>query len=162
MLPNPYVLLAAGGLWIASLVGASLWYGHHVAQGYELRLAQESAAGQKLLTQETARRLSAEQKQAEANNAIEETNAKAQRDIEAAHSDFNARVARSVRPYRECPRDSATGGKAIDNGGGADNAVVGLFVPQQAINDLGDLATAADQWAAYGRACHAWALEVGR
>ncbi len=161
-LPNPWLILGTFVVTLGLVIGA-FFYGEHIASNkYELSLAREVGHANELLAAEQSRRLAAEQKQAAANNEIEATHAKAEQDIADAHSDFERRLARSLRPHRKCPGDTGAGSQAAHPAGGADDAAVGLFVPEQALRAIGSLARDADEWSAYGRACHAFALSVGR
>ncbi len=47
-LPNPYVILIGAGLWLASMGGAALWWGHHVKLGYEAAIAKQNAEAEHL------------------------------------------------------------------------------------------------------------------
>lgn len=164
-LPNPYVILASAGLWAASLIGAAAFWGHHVKQGYELRLAQEQAAGQAALAVVSAKHFAAEQAQEARNNEIEAQHAKDQAVIDDAYVAYADAIGKRVQPYRQCPGNTSRPAEAIHTGGGKGDpstAIVGLFVPQASLNDLGKLAAEADEWVAYGHACHDWAVSVGR
>lgn len=158
MTSNPYVLLAAGGLWIVSILGGYFYGTHHEALSWRAVIAEQKV--------ETARTLNTA---TEAARQKETADADHAREIDAQHADALRAVADSrdafadklrIARSRQCG-PSAPAGQAADTGSGATVASRGDDGPGQP--DPGNrLREAVKVLQAYAVACHGWAVEVGR
>lgn len=164
MLPNPWMILGAIGVSLG-LILASFFYGEHTARlGYEAAIAKQEAQAQTILATANARNAALEATQAELNNQIEATHATATAAIADARSEFDRQLAVRLRNTGRGPSCPSPGSPApADTGGGANPTPdAGIWVPEQALRDLGALAAQADQLKAYAVACQAFATAVGR
>lgn len=144
MLPNPYILLAAIVLWIASIVGVGVWQRHDGASAcsasWQAREAKEQAqAASQIKTLEDAARAT-EQKHAADVAAISTTYEQELQDAHRQHladiTDLRAGTLRLRDPnatsLRACPDSGAqvatgAGGRDASAPGGFQSAAAGIL-----------------------------------
>lgn len=159
-LPNPYVLLAAVGLWLASLIGAALWYGGVVETRWEAAVATQKAEAAATLTALTEAARKKETEDAENARNIDATHAAALAAAAAGRDEFERRLRVERRRSGSCGTPASG---PVDPGVGADAAAGGEpgfreFNNRRAL----ELRDAALELQAYAKSCHAFALSVGR
>lgn len=157
-IPNPYVLLAAGGLWIASILGGYFYGTHHEALSWRAVIAEQQATAARTLN--TATEAARQKETADADHAreIDAQHAEALRAVADSRDAFadKLRIARS----RQCG-PSAPAGQTTDSGSGAIVAPRGDGGPGQP--DPGNrLREAVKVLQAYSVAAHEFALTCGR
>lgn len=155
---NPYILLAAGGIWLASIVGGYFYGTHHEALSWKAAIAQQQADASRTLTAATD---AARQKEATDADHAREIDAQHAAALDAANSsrDDFARRLRDARS-RSCG-SGADGGKATDTGSSAISPIGGDTGPGS-VDPGNRLREAVKVLQAYAVACHGWAVEVGR
>lgn len=165
MIPNPYVLLAAAGIWLASTVGA-FFYGEHI-QGLSDQAAinEQKIAAANLLATATEHVRQAESRAADLNAKLETDHAAS----DAKTADADSRLAAALAQYRlRQPARCGTGGRNPLSGGqgasiapdpapGGDNR---LAEPLDV--EIVATAGAANKLAAYARECQAFVSSLGK
>ncbi len=159
-IPNPWILLSAAGLWLASCVGVFFW-----AQGirddhWKAQIAVQEQAASALYIDALNRNAALESSNAEFARNLDETHAKAIANLDSTRDDFTRRLRASAA--RACGGKPA-GTEAVNSGsgqipaGGSDLGLSGIDVA-----GLERIVNGASKLALYARECHSFAERVGR
>lgn len=162
---NPYILLAAGGIWLASIVGGYFYGTHHEALSWRASIAEQKAeASTKLIA---ANKASADKDNANIVSAltVEEKHGQEIAAINADADNYSRKYADSLRRIARCgaDRNSAVPPSAAHSdqpapgpAGSADR----LF--EDAGRSVGIVGGNCNKLAATVRECVDWAARVGR
>lgn len=159
-MPNPYAIIAALGIWIATAVGGYFYGGHVKTLAYQVALANQSASAQKILADAQEHARSVESKYQDLSIKIEADHADALKTIDAAAA-HNADLARRIGLYDRAGRRQSCGDNVsgASQGTGSDpSAAAGIRLSDELAGQLISEAARADRAAEYARACHDWAV----
>ena len=164
IIPSPWVLLAAVGIWLGSILGG-FWAGHHwAAIGYEAQIAHQEADAQKLLMAAQAKISAQEATTARLNDTLGAQHEADLQEISDTRSDFDRKLADGVRNAERrargsCPVPPSTSpaGQPAPTPTGGDNGSVSTTV-----ESLSQLRDAALKLQASVRECYAWAHAHGQ
>lgn len=106
-IPNPYVLLGLGAFWIASVIGAGVFWGHHVSLTYEAQIAKQEATATTLLEKLNAANAEKDAKAAEYARDIETILQAKNDEIAANAAAAKSDIADSVRRLAQCRKSSS-------------------------------------------------------
>lgn len=165
MFPNPWMLLGAGVVWIGTIVGA-FFYGEHIdSLSYKTAIAGQERDASTLLAQLTATQAAKDAQAADFARNIDKVTADAKEknaaDAAAAQSGFDQQLRRIAGRRASCPSPGTT--EAVDTGDGQGSAGERRDrLLSQVARDFAELGKSALDLAAYAKACHAFAIEVGR
>lgn len=165
MIPNPYVLLGAAALWALSVIGAAVWWGHHVELGYKAAISRQNADAEKLRADLTAVNAARDAAASDFARKLDEEHNHGLQQIrtagdtaERAYADKLRRIAAS-RP--SCP---SAGTPEAAHPGSAEDATARERdrLSDEIGRDIGEVRTAAENLKLFAKTCVAWAHEVGR
>lgn len=162
MIPNPWLLLGAVGIWLLTGLGSFLAGDHYSSLSHEKAEAVQAVQGQKLLADAQAKIAAQVQANAELNNQIEADHATAQSVIENASAAYADAVSKRVRTKSTACAVDPGSAKAGNSSGDQVVDTAGIFVSEPTLRSLGLLAQSADETVAAMVACKAWAESVGR
>jgi hypothetical protein len=160
---NPYVILAAVGIWLVSIVGGYFYGTHHEALVYKAAISKQDADASALLAQLTATAAAKDAASAEFARKIDEVTTHETQAINDAHADYDRALAERMRQPPSRPSCVSPGApKTTDAAHSEAVDAPGIFVREPTLRDLGSLMQEADKLVATMNACHAFAESVGR
>lgn len=165
MFPNPYVLIGAAVLWIGSIIGAGVFWGHHVALGYEVKISKQNADAEQLLAQLTATAAAKDAAESDFARNLEQEHADAARAITdaatTAERSYTDKLRHIAASRASCP---SAGTAKTGAASGADQTAARSRDQLLATvgHDLRELGEGAQRLADYAKECVAWAAQVGR
>lgn len=162
MIPSPWVLLGAVGIWLITGIGSFLAGDHYGSLSHEKAEAVQAAQGQKLLADAQAKITAQVQANAELNNQIEADHATAQSVIENASAAYADAVAHRVHTRATACAVDPGSAKAGNSSGGQGVDTAGIFVSEPTLRSLGSIAQSADQTVAAMVACRTFSLAIGK
>jgi len=157
-MPNPTAILIAAGLWLSSCVGVFFWAQHIEANAWRVKVSEQKIEAGKVLATALQNNRVKENQDAENARKVDENHAKDLAAATASRDDFANRL-RIARRGASCPNPGST--EAPDPGISPDPASISNDGPRGPDPAL-SLRDAALELQRYARACHSWALEVGR
>lgn len=167
LLANPLVRYAAAIAGVLLAVWGFYGWAHHrgaVSERaiWEKLVAEQKSEAARLIAEKTAQLAAEEKKSEELNVRLSKEVADARAETSSALDRYNAAVRLRVQAGHgsSCPAPRSP--EAAGPVGNPELATPGIFVSEQALRDLGNLASVADDTAAVMAACKAWALEHGR
>jgi hypothetical protein len=168
LLGNPLIRYAAAGLGML----LALWGAYSWAYGRGERAADERHAVEmqrfrdatvKLAEDRRAEIAARERANEELNTRLSKEVSDARQETDTAHAAYNRAVADKLRAQRNAGSCSAPGSPTpAGAAGSAELAAPTLQLDGQALVDLGNLASMADNTESVMKACKAWAISVGR
>lgn len=163
---NPYALIAAGGIWIASLVGCFFWSAHIEANNWRVAVSDQKIEAANLRDQLKDAAHQKEMDDAKYALDIESLGRKAADDVKVAADAAQPRITGLVRQLAGC-RVGGSGGVPVAAPGAAVAAPGAAGSEDRLLSGIGErftrLGESANKLAALVRTeCIPWALQVGR
>lgn len=166
MIPNPYAILAAAGLWLGSLVGVWFYSAHIDSLSWKASIAKQETEASTLLTQLTETAAKKDSAAAEFARNLDEVHTNATHEIalagDASQRDFTEQLRRIAASRPSCPGTGTA--EAINAKYLADSAARGKNqLLGEAASDLRQAGESANRLAALVRdVCIPFANQVGR
>lgn len=160
LLPNPYIILGAVGIWLATILGTTLVVSDYKDAKHAQKDAKQADAANTLYIESLNRNAALEAANSLLARTVDETHAKALSDAAASRDDFTKRLrlaASRARCANTPSGETPNPGVGPDPTGSSDGQYRGPNI--EAGGRLRDYALSLQ---AYAKACHSWATSVGR
>ncbi len=157
---NPYIILGAVGVWLATALGGYFYGGHVKNLSWRAEMAKQADAANAMYIDALNRNAALEAANSLLARTVDETHAKALSDAAASRDDFTKRLrlaASRARCGGPTTGETPHPGIGSDPTGSSDGQYRGPDI--EAGGRLRDYAL---KLQAYAKACHSWATSVGR